>query len=487
MLHKHHLSAKAGLYLNTVLIFLLLSSCQTDRKPENKPSEVRGIDLLKAYVAEDQEAFDYELVLESQAEGYSYYVLKMVSQEWLTTAEVDSTHWWHWVSFVIPDSLHHDTSLLMVTGGSSQSKLPQKPDELILQAAMATGSPAIKVHNIPYQPVRYVGDTLEKRTEDGLIAYGWREFMERGATDEAAIWLARFPMTKAVVSAMDAVVDFTGQELGLRLEKYVIAGGSKRGWTTWTTAAVDDRVVGMAPLVIDMLNLTPSFKHHWQTYGFWAPAVDDYTEEGIFNWMDSREFQRLTEIVEPYHFLDAYAEIPKLLINASGDQFFLPDSWKFYWDELPGEKHLAYIPNTGHSLDKSDAAQVLLGFYAHIISDQKRPDYHWDISDEEISLQIDPENPPVAIKLWTATNPEKRDFRIDELGPAWTASNVPVSADGNYNIPIQSPEKGWRGHFVELTYAGNTPLKFTSGIKVLPEAYPYEPFVPESPQGTPIE
>lgn len=80
---------------------------------------------------------------------------------------------------------------------------------MILQAALATGSTAIKVHNIPFQPLEFVGDTLGLRTEDAIIAYGWREFMERGAKDEDAIWLARFPMTKAVVSAMDAVVDYS--------------------------------------------------------------------------------------------------------------------------------------------------------------------------------------------------------------------------------------------------------------------------------------
>ncbi|SHN15003.1 PhoPQ-activated pathogenicity-related protein [Cyclobacterium lianum] len=473
------------LHLLCMLGLFFFSQCNPAETNENTRSSVRGLDLLRAYVAERQDVFDYELVHSSKGRGYSYYVLKMVSQKWLTGAEVDSTTWWHWVSFVIPDSLQHDTSLLMISGGSSGSKMPEKPDELILQAAQATGSPAIKVHNIPYQPLRYVGDSLKRRTEDGLIAYGWREFLERGATDDAAIWLARFPMTKAVVSAMDAVVAFSKKELDITLEKYVVAGASKRGWTTWTTAAVDDRVVGMAPLVIDMLNLTPSFRHHWQTYGFWAPAVDDYSREGIFNWMDSREFDRLTQIVEPYNFLEVYAEIPKLLINASGDQFFLPDSWKFYWDELPGEKHLAYIPNTGHSLDNTDAAKILLGFYDHIIGKKKRPDYQWEISEEVINLRVDPENPPVSIKLWTATNESGRDFRIDELGPAWTASNLPVSPDGNYTIPIEAPEKGWRGHFVELTYSGESPLKFTSGIKVLPETYPHPPFVPETPQGSP--
>ncbi|WP_375582988.1 PhoPQ-activated pathogenicity-related family protein [Cyclobacterium xiamenense] len=482
-----NLLEKTSRLLALLLFAALAVQCQPGSNQETAVATTKGIDLLKSYVAQNQEEFTYELVHEQQQEAHSYYVLKMTSQNWLGKLEVTPTTWWHYVSFVIPKELKHETSLMIISGGSSGSKLPETPDELILEAALLTGSPVIKVHNIPFQPVQYVGDSLgEKRTEDGLIAYGWREFMERGATDEAAIWLARFPMTEAVVSAMDAVADFGRKNLDLHLETYVVAGASKRGWTTWTTAAVDDRVVGMIPIVIDMLNLQPSFLHHWRSYGSWAPAVDDYTREGIFNWMNSQEFARLQEIVEPYQFLDEYSEIPKLLINASGDQFFLPDSWKFYWDDLPGEKHLAYIPNAGHSLDGSDAIQVMLGFYAHILANRQRPQYDWEVTEDAILLQTDPENPPASIKLWKATNPDKRDFRIDELGPEWKSTTIPLTENGKYRIPLTSPENGWTGQFAELTYAGDAPLKFTTGVKVLPETYAHEPFVPKSPKGTPL-
>lgn len=35
----------------------------------------------------------------------------------------------------------------------------------------------------------------------------------------------------------------------------MVAGASKRGWTTWTTAAVDKRVFAAIPIVMDLLNL----------------------------------------------------------------------------------------------------------------------------------------------------------------------------------------------------------------------------------------
>ena len=63
----------------------------------------------------------------------------------------------------------------------------------------------------------------------------------------------------------------------------MVAGGSKRGWTTWTTAAADKRVVAIMPMVIDMLNSVKSFEHHYQAYGFYSEAVKDYQDMGLMN------------------------------------------------------------------------------------------------------------------------------------------------------------------------------------------------------------
>ena len=445
-------------------------------------SEKKESSPLFDYVLADDPEFKYEIVYTLKRDSYTYYVMRMTSQQWLTTNEVNETEWWHWVSMVVPDNYKYSTGMMWIGGGSKDDAMPKEPDGLILTVATATQSVVAQVHNIPFQPLVFKGDTVH-RYEDAIIAYGWRKFMEGGAKDEDVKWLSRLPMTNAVVAAMDVVQDVINKNNHTAINNFVVAGASKRGWTTWTTGAVDKRVVAIVPIVIDLLNVVPSFQHHWRNYGFWAPAVGDYVSEGIMEWQGSKEYDRLLEIVEPYSYKEKYT-MPKLLINASGDQFFLPDSWKFYWNDLPGEKHLMYVPNSGHDVSESDAVQNLTAFYASVLDNTPRPNYTWEIAGDAFKIKTDAASKPSSIKLWQAHNPKTRDFRIDVFGPRWTSTDVPLNDNSTYEISLLSPDKGWKGYFVEITYPGKIPFKVTTGVEVLPRTYPFEPFVSANPKGT---
>ena len=247
--------------------------------------------------------------------------------------------------------MESDTSLLFIAGGSNDRATLPKTDAMLAAIASGTKTIVTELRMIPNQPLTFFKDGVARK-EDDLIAYGWRKFLD-GGDDQ---WLARFPMTKAAVRAMDTVQAYAQSPEGGRraITKFVVSGGSKRGWTTWTTAAVDSRVVAIMPAVIDVLNLRPSMIHHYRAYGFWAPAVGDYVTHGIMDRMDDPRFDKLLALVEPYSYRDRLT-IPKFIINASGDQFFLPDSWQFYFDDLKGEKYLRYVPNADHSLKDTNA------------------------------------------------------------------------------------------------------------------------------------
>lgn len=469
------------IHLASCVCLWLAFSCDSKSPIEETPPQIEFGSLLEQYVQSPDSSFRYEIVHQTELEGFDYVVLKMISQHWLSKELVDETEWWHWVSILIPKDSPHHTGMMWIGGGSRSTKLPTKPNQLILAAATQTNSVVAQIHNVPFQPLTFADDDEGERTEDAIIAYGWRKFLEGGAKDEDAIWLARFPMTKAVKLAMDAVSEVVNSRRETKLETFLVAGASKRGWTTWTTAATDDRVVAIAPVVIDMLNLEESFVHHWKNYGFWAPAVGNYVSEGVMEWLGTPEFDRLLELTEPYSFIDSL-RIPKLLINAAGDQFFQPDSWEFYWKDLQGEKHMQYVPNFGHDLSDSDAFPNLIAFYASILNQTPRPNYEWEVTEDQIVVKLDPDNLPKSVKLWSALNPLARDFRIDEFGPNWVAEDIPIQSREELKINLIEPQEGYRAYFVEMTFVGQSPLKVTSGVEVVPRTYPFEAFEPSRNQ-----
>ncbi len=427
---------------------------------------------LDRYVAEPDPTYSYRLAHTYEAAGCTVYVIDMTSQTWRSEKDIDRPVWKHWVNIVKPAQVKSDVGLLFISGGSNRNPSPPTEiDSMFLEIARGSGTVITELRMIPNQPIVFKEEGKE-RSEDAFIAYTWHKFLETG--DET--WPARLPMTKAAVRAMDTVTDFLASEEGgtVDVDKFVVAGGSKRGWTTWTTAAVDDRVVAFAPFVIDMLNLQESFKHHFRAYGFWAPAVGDYTAMGLMEVMDKPRYKELMKIVEPYSYRARYT-MPKYIVNSTGDQFFLPDSSQFYYDDLPGEKYLRYVPNTDHGLDGSDALQSFLAWYASIVYGTPRPEFSWTL-EEDGSIRVATETKPTRVLLWQATNPEARDFRKESIGTAWTSTELSDTGDGVYVGRVTEPEKGWTAFLVELEFPSGIqglPFKFSTPVRIVPDVLPF--------------
>jgi PhoPQ-activated pathogenicity-related protein len=434
---------------------------------------------LDRYVAKPDPSFAWKMITSVRDDSATGYALQMTSQNWLTTNEVNRTEWKHFVLVVKPDNLAHDTALLFISGGNNQKpKIPTPPKELI-EIAKATKSVVVELKMVPNQPLIFGNDGKE-REEDDLIAYTWDKFLRTG--DEK--WPARLPMTKSAVRAMDAVTEFLASSEGGKasIKHFTVAGGSKRGWTTWATAIVDKRVVAICPIVIDVLNTEASMTHHFQAYGFFAPAVGNYTEQKIMDWIGTPESKALYSIEDPFSYRDRLT-MPKLLLNACGDQFFLPDSSQFYFSKLPGVKYLRYVPNVDHSLKNSDAYETLLAWQYAVVNSKPLPLFAWKHS-KSGTTAVTCKTQPKEVRLWQATNPNARDFRLETLGAVWT-SEVVSAADGAYQVGVKKPKQGWTAYMVELTFdvGAKTPLKLTTDVSVLPNKLPFKAPHPEKPKG----
>jgi PhoPQ-activated pathogenicity-related protein len=433
---------------------------------------------LDRYVNAPDPSYRYSLIETRPGEGHTAFLLEVTSQQWLTDKDVNKTEWRHWLTIVKPDTVKHPTAFVFVTGGDSRRKPPARMDGGLTDIAVTTQSIVAELRMVPNQPLVFGGDGKE-RVEDDLIAYTWDKYLRTG--DER--WPARLPMTKSVVRAMDAITDFCGkaEQGSLAVNRFVVAGASKRGWTTWTTAAVDRRVVGIAPIVIDALNVEPSFLHHWQAYGFWAPAVKDYEEQGIMKWMQTPQNRALLRIEDPYEYRERLT-MPKYIVNSAGDQFFLPDSWRFYYDDLRGEKHLRYVPNTDHSLKGSDALQSVAAFYSSILTNTPRPQVTWK-AEKDGRLRVETKSKPDSVTLWTATNPDKRDFRLETLGAGYKSSLLAETKPGVYEARLEKPAAGWTAGLIELRFPSGTkyPFVFTTGVAIVPETMPFPAPAPNTP------
>jgi PhoPQ-activated pathogenicity-related protein len=460
------------------LALLPLTLTATQQQPAPAVYARASQTALDRYVAMPDANFTWKVLRQLPADGAEATLLEMTSQRWLTEREVERPLWTHWITVVRPANVSSDAALLFITGGSNTGQPPARPPAWLVEAARETGTVTAELRLVPNQPVVFTDDPSRKpRTEDDFIAYTWDKFLRTG--DDR--WPARLPMTKSAVRAMDAVTAFTASAEGggRAVGRFVVSGASKRGWTTWTTAAVDKRVMAIAPAVIDMLNVEPSFDHHYRVYGAWSDAVKDYVEHGIMDWLGTPQFRNLMKIEEPFEYRDRLT-MPKFIMNASGDQFFLPDSSQFYFDELRGENHLRYVPNASHSLEKTDALESLEAFYAAIVAGTPRPEIKWSF-ERDGSIKVVSKERPGSVVVWQAVNPTARNFRQDAIGNAYVSTPLQPSGPNTWVARVAPPAAGWTAFFVELTFprGGKYPMKVTSGVRVLPDTLPYPPFKPK--------
>ena len=425
---------------------------------------------LDDYVTRPDDSYSWRIADTRTADGITTMLVDMVSQRWLTADDVDRTEWRHWLWLSIPDAAASNTALLFIAGGSNNREPPREPNARTTAIAEAANTVVAELLMVPNQPLVFHGDG-KPRSEDDLIGYAWDQFLET----EDARWAVRGAMVKSAVRAMDTVTAAMATEAGGErvVDRFVVAGGSKRGWTTWLTGAMDDRVVAIAPIVIDVLNVDASMRHHFAAYGFWAPSVADYVAHGIMRRLDHPRLAALYRLVDPFYYRHRLL-LPKFVLNAAGDQFFLPDSSQFYWPDLQGEKYLRYVPNADHGLDGTDAVESLAAFHGLIAQQRKPPQFTWR-RDDDGTLHVAVHDHPQEARLWQATNPDARDFRVESLGRRYVSTRLAAAADGGYSARVPPPPRGWTAWFIELTFdvGAAVPLKLTTEVVVTPNTLPF--------------
>ena len=247
--------------LPAVLLWLLSLSA-----PSLPAQACRGHSCLQDYVARPEPAYRWEdtgLRLEGEGGAWTGYVLNFTSQEWLSPLLVSRSQWWHSLLIIVPRHLSvRDTALLWITGGSNDQAgevdIQDFDVQMMANISLSNEMVTAVLFQVPNQPIVFSEDWLqEERKEDGIIAFTWWHFITQQPSNPE--YLLRLPMTKAAVKALDTINFFLTDDtlpeelegLGLNPQHFVVGGASKRGWTTWTVATVDRRVVGILPTVME--------------------------------------------------------------------------------------------------------------------------------------------------------------------------------------------------------------------------------------------
>jgi PhoPQ-activated pathogenicity-related protein len=358
---------------------------------------------LMDYVGAPDLAFGWKPV--EKSERVSRY--RMTSQKW------QGGEWEHDIVLVEPlNRISKGAAILYITGG--------EPNPLDLDEAHRlsdlSGLPVAHLFQIPNQPL------YDDLWEDDLIA----ETLVRCLQTGDRTWPLLLPMTKSAVRAMDvlgAATHGTKNPLG----RYVLTGSSKRGWTSWLTAATGDpRVVGVAPMVYDNLNLGAQLQHQVSEWHEVSEMISPYVSRGLPESLATPEGQRLAEIIDPFTYRHKI-EIPKLVITGSNDPYWSVDSLGLYWDELLTPKWATTVPNAGHGLgDMTQALHSIAALARHCAGKLTIPAANWTFEKDAIEIQCGAPFPD--LKLWIAES-ATLDFRMSEWWPRGEAGAGKLKSD----------------------------------------------------------
>lgn len=386
--------------------------------------------------------------------GGEWVTGRLTSQRWR------GVDWTHELSLFRPAAAADGPMLLWIDGGSKgrlpEAGLREPSDALRTVAAVANaaGLPGAVVRQVPYQPM------FEGLVEDGLIAHTFVEFAKTGD----ATWPLLLPMVKSAVTAMTAAQATAADRWGLGVDGFVTTGASKRGWTTWLSAAMDERVKGLVPMVIDMLSLEQHVSLQRKSFGRLSEMLGDYTSRGIEQVLGSPRGRELVQIVDPIGYREQIVQ-PKIVALGTNDPYWPLEACDLYYDRLEGPCWISYAPNSGHGLPGGQVAGLVAAMGRHTAGLEPLPEVDWSFEADGAGMVCRASTAAAAAPKAVAWRAESatRDFR----NAAWTASAAERDGDG-WRLPLAKPAAGFTAGLIAFEFPRQTvPLVLTTGVKVV--------------------
>eukprot|EP00918_Siedleckia_nematoides_P097866 GHVU01214364.1.p1 GENE.GHVU01214364.1~~GHVU01214364.1.p1 ORF type:complete len:503 (-),score=44.08 GHVU01214364.1:112-1437(-) len=429
----------------------------------------------------------------------------MTSQTWLDATYSNRHIWWHQMYIAIPYAITHPGyAFQYITGGSNSNpdSVPLCSDsniEIMAAAADDTGMIGAMLRQVPNQPILMAGDPYnEERSEDNWISWTWNQYVYLNHNGSIPVnILARFPMTKAGKAGLDTIQAVAATE-GYNIDKFLICGASKRGWTTWSLAATDVRVVGALPLVFTLVNISDTMMKHYQSLGGYSWALVDYYVNNLTRILADPERKAMVLPHEDmWNYKERYADVPMINIVGTGDQFFQPDDSHYWLTDMPGWNHMLIIPNIGHGMAPTYPRiyETGVAFFQFISNGRILPDFEesWtnDANGGSVSFRIAEHVNPIDVlevegHVGESNNEThrglfRRDFRVMDPLPTsvWFEPNfVEDLGDGTFRTYVEKGPDKYQAIFLEAQFEsteGDNKLWLSTQFHVVPDEFPYPP------------
>lgn len=331
----------------------------------------------------------------------------------VTSGTWHGTTWTHQVMVIKPRELRPNSpAVLWITGDGAGRGAEGALMRLLADRA---GAVVAVLGNVPRQPL------FDGLREDALIAFSFARFAETGDTT----WPALLPMTRAAVYSMTAIQEAVEKTWAIKLRSFLVTGASKRGWTTWLTAACDKRVTALAPIVYDNLGLAQQIALQKRAYGTTSEQIHDYSSLNLTEMFDTEAGKELVRIVDPLSYRSRLTQ-PKLIINGANDPYWVFDSARLYLDHLKGPTTITIAPNAGHGLNNAYERVVsgIAALHRSVITKKTlvAPQLFTSRDGNRLKVRCTVPVPAISCQLWYTVH-ESRDLRQAVL------KSIPMTGD----------------------------------------------------------
>lgn len=249
---------------------------------------------------------------------------------------------------------------------------PQAPIILFIDNFQTGGRPAKgdlakfqEIANVTQSSVACLGGIpnhpLFEKKEGELMAYSIRRYLETGDRS----WPLLVPMVRAVRTAMTLLSNLKVASQ----DSFIVVGSSKRGWTTYLTAATDARVRAFSVLAFDFVRFDAQIAAYRQGVSP-SKELSQYDRLGIFSTTPNPRLKELFTLVDPYRYKDKF-KIPKLLMTGTRDRWWDNDMWKRFAPLFDGQTDLVRLPGVGHNVWESTLGyQILRAWLVSTVTNQ---------------------------------------------------------------------------------------------------------------------